>query len=379
MVAALYRRIAAASAILLLILTIAQLKYGSNSSLRTYLPEMQSLNGVTKSSSESEAFPADTKQQIEALTTTEAAIISTSTGTTSKAIATATELPKGERFAFATFLNRNVKNPKLDEDDGYFVMARMMAFQILHNPETRTKKGYPFIVFASEGVRPSKLERLKKDGVTVIPVKQVTSGWLKTKNSQWWDQLTKLRLFEQTQYDRIAYFDTDNIIRRNIDEIFHDPAADVSMNLGVPEQTKEDEGDQPSQYVFAGVAGAGGFNHTYPPRKGKNLNAGCFVLMPSMEVFNHYLKVLTIEGRFPKKYMEQALLGYVHRHEGNMPWKTLDWTWNTNYVTWDDIEHNIATLHTKIWDNDYDLKLKEYVMELKGKMYGYWIAKEGGA
>ncbi len=378
MVAAPYRRIAAASAILFLILTVAQLKYGATGSLQTYLDQISSINSVSKPDPEAETHSVDVIQQGESSTSIGATVTSPSTTTTSGVDAIATPFAKGDRFAFATFMNRNVKNPPTDDDDGYFVMARMMAFQLLHNPETKTKKGYPFIVFVSEGVKPSKIERLRKDGATIIPVEQVKSDWLKTKNSQWWDQLTKLRLFEQTDYDRIAYFDTDNVIRKNIDDIFHDPAANISFNLNVPTERKEDEGEQPAQYVFAAVSGAGRLNHTLPPPPGKkNLNAGCFVLMPSKDVFNHYIKVLSIEGRFPKKYMEQNLLSYVHRLDGNMPWKVLDYTWNTNYVTWNDVVHDIATLHSKYWDTDYDLKLKEYVMELKGKMYGYWLAKEG--
>lgn len=280
-----------------------------------------------------------------------------------------------EKYAFVTFLNKPYTPLPSDDDDRYFVMARMMAFQILHNPDTKTQKGYPFIVVTSEGVEDSKIERLRMDGAIVIPVKRITSPWLHTKNSQWWDQLTKLRLFEITQFEKIAYFDTDTIIVTNIDEIFNDPAANVTQNLNDPAKAPADEGPQPSTYVFAGQAGQGSFKHTYPPAKGRNnLNAGCFVIMPSIEVFNYYLKVLSIEGRFPTKYMEQNLLSYVHRRDGNMPWTELSWTWNTNWAVYNDTLHGIATLHAKYWQTDHDLLLKEYVYDMKGRMYGYFLA-----
>lgn len=280
-----------------------------------------------------------------------------------------------EKFAFVTFLNRPYTPLPSDDDDKYFIMARMMAFQILHNPQTKTQKGYPFIVLTSEGVEDSKIERLRMDGATVIPVKRITSPWLHTKNSQWWDQLTKLRLFEMTDYERIAYFDTDTIIVTNVDDIFNDPAAVVAQNLNKPDKAPADEGPQPSTYVFAGTAGAGGFKKKFPPPKGRNnLNAGCFVLMPSTEVFNYYMKVLSIEGRFPTKYMEQNLLSYVHRRDGNMPWTELNYLWNTNWATYNDTLVGMATLHAKYWQTDHDPLLKEMVYEMKGKTYGYYLA-----
>jgi alpha-N-acetylglucosamine transferase len=286
------------------------------------------------------------------------------------------ELQPENAYAFATFLNRPYTPLPSDDDDKYFIMTRMMAFQLLHNPETKSNKSYPFVVMTSEGVEESKIDRLRLDGAIVISVRRVTSPTLATKNSQWWDQLTKLRLWEMMQYEKIAYFDSDTLILRNVDGIFEDEAAVVTNNLQKPEQVPADEGPQPSQYMFAGVAGQGGFKHTYPPAKGRsNLNAGCFVIKPSLEVFNYYMRMITVENKYPRKYMEQAMLGYTHRLDGNMPWKELNWKWNTNYAVWNDSLAGIATLHSKYWQTDHDIDLKEFAYDLKGRTLGYFMAK----
>lgn len=281
------------------------------------------------------------------------------------------------KYAYATFLNRPFQKLESDDDDRYFVMARMMAYQLLHDPVTRTRKNFPFLVLTSEGVEESKIERLRKDGATVIPVKRITSEWLKTKNSQWWDQLTKLRLFELTQFEKIAYFDTDTIVRKNVDDIFDDPAAAITKTLPNPDQAPEDEGLQPSEYLFAGNGGAGNFQHVYPPpTTRRSLNAGCFIIMPSQEMLDYYMRIIQHEGRFPGKYMEQGLLSYAHRWEGNLPWKPLHWKWNTNWAVFNDTLVDIATLHVKYWEAAFDPDLTNLMMDMKGRMYGYWIGKE---
>ncbi|KAB8627266.1 hypothetical protein FH972_026099 [Carpinus fangiana] len=277
------------------------------------------------------------------------------------------------KYAFATFLAAPAEELESDDDDRYYVMSRMMAYQVLHDPLTRTREAYPFVVLVSEDVRQSKRERLARDGAVVVPVKRITSDWLKTKNPKWRDMLSKLRLFELTQYDKVAYFDSDTVIVQNLDEIFNDEAAVVTPNLGNPKEAPEDEGKQPSQYIFAGNAGAGGFDHAWPPPPNrKNLNGGCFVYKPSQDMFDYYMRVVNIKDRFEIKYMEQNLLAYVHRREGNMPWKQIHYKWNTNWATFNDTLRGVASLHTKFWENEHDPQLRDICMRSRWQMEGYW-------
>lgn len=69
--------------------------------------------------------------------------------------------------------------------------------------------------------------------------------------------MTKLRLFELYQYDKVVFLDSDTLITRRMDGIFDDSAAQIQQNKGdkSPEKMPADEGAQPETYLFAGNAG----------------------------------------------------------------------------------------------------------------------------
>jgi alpha-N-acetylglucosamine transferase len=90
----------------------------------------------------------------------------------------------------------------------------------------------------------------------VIVVKKLKLDWAKTRKA-WQDVLTKLRLFELYQYDKVLFLDSDTLIMKRMDGIFGDPAARIQQNRGDHSEklAPADEGPQPSTYVFAGNAG----------------------------------------------------------------------------------------------------------------------------
>ena len=55
-------------------------------------------------------------------------------------------------YAFSAFLAAPASGGKNDNDDLYFVGTRMMIYQLLHDPGTRTNNSYPFIVLVTEDV-----------------------------------------------------------------------------------------------------------------------------------------------------------------------------------------------------------------------------------
>lgn len=142
-----------------------------------------------------------------------------------------------------------------------------------------------------------------------------------------------------------------------------------------------DEAPQPHTYLFASNAGSAGYNHTIPPDKGDNLNAGCLVFQPSIDLFNYYVSLTTptTETRYNGRYPEQSLWAYAHRRDGNMPWKQLHWKWNTNWARWEDLEVGTASLHSKYWELDHDPKLRDYAFSIMWRMEGYWegVARRG--
>jgi hypothetical protein len=86
--------------------------------------------------------------------------------------------------AIATFLTGNTRE---DEDDFYFVAARMLTYQILHANETRCRKPVPFLVLVTDTVSADKQAQLTRDGATVIPAKDVPlRWWIKTGVTRWY-------------------------------------------------------------------------------------------------------------------------------------------------------------------------------------------------
>jgi alpha-N-acetylglucosamine transferase len=274
----------------------------------------------------------------------------------------------------------------------------MLLYQLLHDPETRSPNRYPFVVLVTEDVSQNKRDRLTYEGAIVKEIEKVKPLQHETRKA-WQDVITKLRLFEMIEYDRVAFFDSDHVLTRPVDgewipksdknqtkltiasaDIFDDPAAAVqnNRNLKTKGATQPDEAPQPTTYLFASNAGSGGFNHSLPPPMGNNLNAGILVFQPSIELFNYHLSLTapSVQSRYNGRYPEQGLWAYAHRRNGNMPWTQLDWRWNINWATYEDLEAGIASLHCKYWMLDNDTRLRDFALRIKWKMEGYWTRAE---
>ena len=280
------------------------------------------------------------------------------------------DLPKHE-YAYAGFLAAPEENYETDDEDLYFVATRMLAYQLLHDPKTKTNTSIPFLVLVTEEIAESKRERLRLDGAIVLEVPKLNLPSIHPSRDRWRDVMSKLYLWHLTQYQRILFLDSDMLIAKRLDAIFDDGASQLQQNRNKTDKVLKDEGTQPSSYVFGGVSGQGGYDHPYPPRTGRAANAGFILIKPDVAMFEHYLAVASIEGRFDSKYPEQNLWIYVHRPDGNMPWQQITSTWNANWATIKDYDNGVATLHTKWWGPKFpDEQLRDLMLKSKWKMEG---------
>jgi alpha-N-acetylglucosamine transferase len=286
------------------------------------------------------------------------------------------------RYAYATFLA-----PPSEPDEGvishdkYFVATRILAYQLLHAPETRSPSGYPFIVLVTSNVTEAKRERLRQDGAIVWEAPELDPGWIKTEISTWQSVLAKLRLWELTQFERVAFVDGDTILTAPLDGVFEDPAVAEHGTDDKPSEIMPDEAPLPSTYVFAGVPEMNNEHHWPPTDEGHDwpninyLNAGFFVLQPSTELMEYYVSLTTTPDRFNPHLPEQNLLNYAHRREGNMPWKQLSTRWNIHYPTVEDLKGGCVSLHEKWWA-PVNEDLKPFLQSWRWRMEGYWEAKD---
>lgn len=281
--------------------------------------------------------------------------------------------------AYATLLTG--QDDKVDErpanEDHYYVSARMLCYQLLHQERTKTSLGAPCLVLTTPNVRQDKIEQLKQDGATVVPVDYITSDWATTEVETWQYVLSKIHLWQMTKYDLIAFLDTDRVLLESLDGLFSDPAIVVQENKQEDSAIRADEGPQPEEYLFASTAEMTK-NHSFPPKTEPEdfynvhyFEAGTVVLRPSLEMYNYHMKVLSIPNRFPPALPEQNMWNYIYRHDGNMPWVQLDTSWSAHFPTLKDIQMGAKSVHEKFWFPT-NQEIQPLLLAARQKMFDFY-------
>ncbi|KAF2106641.1 hypothetical protein BDV96DRAFT_558783 [Lophiotrema nucula] len=286
-----------------------------------------------------------------------------------------------KRYAYATFLGGqwDANDTSINDDGKHFTQTRMLLWQLKHDPGTRSPNNYPFLVLVTKEVTQSKREQLKREGAIVKEVAQVVPPGHE-KGGPWVDMVTRVRMFEMIEYDKVMYLSPDHLITRPVDGIFEDTAAQLQQNRKLTSKgaTKPAEAPQPSTYIFASTSSAGDFNHKLPPPRGLKTNGDCLLYKPSKELFNYYVSLATLKakgshGAYPS---EEPLWNYAHRRKGNMPWTQLHWKWNIDWVSYKDYEAGIASLNVKYWDiPEGDTELGGFANDVKRRMEEYWLER----
>jgi alpha-N-acetylglucosamine transferase len=284
------------------------------------------------------------------------------------------------KYAFAAFLapmaRAHPTGNQLNDEDHYMVGIRMLIYQLLHDPTTKTNNSIPFIVLVTENVPEEDRSRLIRDGASIVEVSPIKIDWIKPGRERWANVMDKLHVFELIQYEKILLLDADHVIAKPLDGVFEDSATEILANLRKPEHTLDDEGPQPDTFMMAGNSGPYEADHLYPAPRGDRLNAGFIVLHPSIEMFNHYMTVASIKGRFPGGSPEQDLWNYVHDRNRNMPWTQINPDWTANTPIFNDFEHGIASFHEKYWGCGRDRRLRDVLLRSRWKMEGYFDARD---
>ncbi|KAK0270522.1 hypothetical protein LTR35_014058 [Friedmanniomyces endolithicus] len=258
------------------------------------------------------------------------------------------------KAAYATFLAANT-HPEGEEDipddqDGNFLSTRVLAYQLLHSRTAGTNLSIPFLVLCSRDVSKRKRDRLKKDD---------SSNWSSTS--------------------KILFVDANTLITKPLDSVFHDEGTLTQASGTNPDTIKQDEGALPRTYMFSTNGDVQGYDHPYPPDPNLDYsNCGFFVFTPSNVLFDYYLTLLKLPGRFDTGFPEQSLLNYAHRRDGNMPWKPLWHGWNVNWPTEKNWRGGAHSFHAKYSDGDpsHDPVLKAIWKEQRAEMEGYYSGRE---
>lgn len=265
--------------------------------------------------------------------------------------------PNEPRRAFVTFLEADTgtnhgdeaqgMNP--DNEDKYFVATRVLGYQLMHQSETRSNTSIPYVVVVSNEVSQSKRERLAKDGAEVVVVDSISDpDWLSTIK-QYQGVMTKLRVFQQTEYEKMLYIDADMLITRRMDAIFEDEGTKI-RRPEMDRDTRKEGAPLPSSYMLAGQAQQRNRVHNYPPDSDQDwMCSGFMVFKPAQDIFDYYVSIMQRENSFDPQFPDQNLLNYAHRWDGPMPWKNVYYKWTSTYPTIKEYAMGAASLHEKYW------------------------------
>ncbi|KAK0391526.1 hypothetical protein NLU13_1026 [Sarocladium strictum] len=289
-----------------------------------------------------------------------------------------------EKFAYLTWLS---STPETDNEDfssnEYFIACRVLIWQLLHDPKTKAAENFDVVVLAGPKVSEAHRERLRQDGaiVRVVEVPHTENdGWIVPEESRWGDVMGKLRAWEMVEYSRILMLDGDMLLQSPLDPIFNDPNATVMLTKS-DRGHKDDEPDLPDDYLLCSFMEISRASHDWPPSDRSRFpgyfNAGFFMLKPSKKMFDYYMGLLDMPGRFSPEYPEQNLLNYAHRWEGAMPWREISGRWNTKFTSEDDLRGGVVSMHEKFWKlRSGGTELMRFVDSKRWQAEGYWLAQK---
>lgn len=290
-----------------------------------------------------------------------------------------------EKLAYVTFLSGTLDQDEDLENDHYFQAVRILVWQLVHHLPTRAEN-IDVVVMVTPTVSESRRKRLIRDGAIVYPVEflRSESKWVHAAEERWNDVMTKLRVWEMTQYSRILVLDGDTVLVKPLDGVFKDPGAQIRETKSVSSYKPLDgEAALPKTYLLASLSEVWDSSHEFPPKEGTGLktigymNAGFFLLAPSIDAFNHYKSYLEIPDSFDPKYPEQNLLNKIHDWKGPMPWTEVDYKWNIRCPNDVDIEKGLVSAHEKWWTQPYlynNDKTKHWLRSRRWEMKGWYTA-----
>lgn len=287
----------------------------------------------------------------------------------------------------------------------------------------RTKTPYPLIVLYHKTVN---LELLQKATSTPMSCKCILKevepfvmpeGFTDASVVDYWGEVyTKLKIWEEDEYDKLVYFDADIMIMKNLDELFDTPLQNGRCSQyeiacvsncfhTLAAQANKDNATCPASYplyldhdrgqtldhpLYAKEYGSHTCNwnvYKGPLTKekanrlgqshdggrendqhGRYFNSGCMVLVPSKEVFADMRKELSVMvKRIPDgwKYVDQDFLNLYFKDK----WRSMDSQYNCHkkVIRW----HPRCLAEAKVVH--YILHLKPWMHE-RGTpgLYGLW-------
>ena len=237
-----------------------------------------------------------------------------------------------------------------NEIDYYFEGTRILTYRLLHKRSTKDTHSRRLVVLASEAVLPEQIRQLRLDGAIVhsVSIIRPPKGVNLTKTKQRWkDQYTKLVLWNMTQYSKILYIDADILPIRPLSAIFDTPLTIDKQGHPYLFAATYDSAKTRTFGKFIRPVPVVGPNDTYA---GTMPHACLFLIHPSHRQANYLQSIYDNppKGQDFTTFMEQSMLKYAYRDDGDYHWTRLSQMYNTQWPRLQDKAASYA-LHDKFW------------------------------
>jgi alpha-N-acetylglucosamine transferase len=193
--------------------------------------------------------------------------------------------PPTTKEAYVTFL-ADIVEPY------YYYNIRLQLFSLKHDPSTRDLSR-DYIVLTTPHIPPILEETLRSEGALIArrPLLRDFPGQVDLSSTHpYKDQFSKLHILNFTQYDRVMYLDSDQMLNTDLKGIWEDENAVLESG------------------ELAGCADMG-FEHETPAEDGERFNAGFWIVKPDGGVFEEVVHFGRSDGWSAHWDMEQV---YTH-------------------------------------------------------------------
>ena len=199
-------------------------------------------------------------------------------------------------------------------------------------------KKYPFTVFVAPHIAQIQRDTLAGAGAIVRELDLIE--WepnVEGVMGRWKDLFSKLHMWNQTDFSRIAFLDCDAFPVKNIDDIFV-VAEGQRCNKSALAGEDAEHADEICDYTFAGVEVAA--FHA--------INVGVVVLEPNVRMHQRLLRNYPKVDQYDNNMAEQAFLNWQFNQSSPFPTLYLDREWN-GYFPQPDEEGKFYIVHEKLW------------------------------
>jgi hypothetical protein len=179
----------------------------------------------------------------------------------------------------------------------YFQSVRLLTYQLLYSPSTRSNTSYPIplLTLVPPTLSKRNRQRLTSDGAILVDAEPLTP----TEPADGAEKLVALRLWALTQWHKICFIDARALVLEpGIESVFVDRAATLPV---LAKGGNEAGAELPEDYLFAGLPVRNpGLEKGEVDGEGRRVGADLFVLRPDKVAFWYFQDLL----RMPERFME---------------------------------------------------------------------------